>query len=123
MVTILCFGLTSLLIPVLIELCHLQAGLHPTNAGHTIAQVVILCGFYWLIMQILRLDEYHYFRYLLPNEPVSKAAVRKFTVEPSKVAVNQMKRPERELPQEPPLRGPRLRFNLFFKNHRMNKPL
>lgn len=72
MVTNLGFGLICLLIPVLIELFNLQASLSISNTGHTLFEVLILCGMYWLFMQILRLDERLYLRYWIKQKHISE---------------------------------------------------
>ena len=77
MVTNLCFGLTCLLIPMLIELLNLQAHLQLSNAGHSFMEVLIVCGIYWLFLQILRLDEQLYLRNLVDQLPLPDAPGQK----------------------------------------------
>jgi hypothetical protein len=55
MLTNVCWGLTILTIPVLIELFRVQAGLNLSATGHTIAElliVVIVGGLIWKIGQL-----------------------------------------------------------------------
>ncbi|HEY9075167.1 MAG TPA: hypothetical protein VIO61_01395 [Anaerolineaceae bacterium] len=65
MATNLCFGLTCLLIPVLIELFNLQAGFRTTNTGHALIEILILSVIFWMFIQILRLDKWLYLHYYL----------------------------------------------------------
>jgi hypothetical protein len=83
MVTNLCFGLTCLLIPVLIELFDLQSGFRTTNTGHALIEVLILCGIYWMFMQILRLDEWLYLRYYIQENPLLESKHHQAMIESS----------------------------------------
>lgn len=123
MVTNFCLGLTCLLIPVAIELFNLQAGLQLTNAGHAAAEVFILCGIYWLLMQILRLDAYLYLRNLLPREPAPKAAVQKMGAETNIDPAPLVKTPKNEPYREPALHGIQLLFRTRIKDHRTIKSI
>jgi hypothetical protein len=85
MVTNLCFGLTCLLIPVLIELFNLQTSLHISNTDHTLVEVLILCGMYWLFVQILRLDEWLYLRNFIQQE---RSLKQSFTKAKARITMN-----------------------------------
>lgn len=76
MITNFCFGLICLLIPLLIELLNLQAALRLSNTGHSIVEVLILCGAYWLFVQILRLDEWLYLRYFFEQKSIPEQRSR-----------------------------------------------
>lgn len=73
MVTNLCFGLTCLLIPITFLLWSWQAALQLTDTGHSIVEALIICGIFWLLIQILHLDELLYYRYFLKQREVSNA--------------------------------------------------
>ncbi len=64
MMTNICFGLTCLLIPLTVAMLRLQSGLHISSFDHTLVEILILCAFIWLMLQILRLDERLYYRWL-----------------------------------------------------------
>lgn len=120
MITNLCFGLTCLLIPILIELFKLQAGLNLSDAGHSFAEIFIFCAFCWLVVQILRLDKQIYLWNLSQQGPQPQTAARKI--------VNKMKNvplesPNPEQPKEPDFHGARPLFGTLFKNHRTVKSL
>ncbi len=125
MVTNLCFGLTCLLIPVLIELFNLQAGFHTTNMGHALIEVLILCGIYWLFMQILRLDEWLYLRNYFQERPISKPERRSARDESLVQPISHALAAERthiKQPKAAAFHWLRLPFENVLKNHRTVKP-
>jgi hypothetical protein len=123
MVTNLCFGLTCLLIPLLIELFYLQASLQLTDAGHTLVEVLIVCGIYWLFIQILRLDERLYLWNFAKLKPRSDATSRKIGRETSIEPISPLEHTKTEHLQEPAYLGRRMSFGTQIKNRRTIKPL
>lgn len=51
-------GLTVLTLPLMIFVFLWQERLNLSSTEHIVAQVLIVCGTYWLILQIIRLDEW-----------------------------------------------------------------
>ena len=123
MVTNLCFGLTFLLIPLLIELFYLQAGLQLTDAGHSIVEVLIVCGIYWLFIQILRLDERLYLWNFANRKPFSDATSRKIGRETSDEPNSLPEPTKTEQIQEPAFHGRQMSSGALIKNRRTIKPL
>lgn len=62
MLTNVCWGLTILTVPLLIELFRVQAGLNLSNTGHTTAEVLAVMIVGWLIWKISQLDYRLYLR-------------------------------------------------------------
>ena len=123
MITNICFGLAVLLIPLLIELFNLQAGLHLSGFGHSLAEVLILFLFYWLLLQILHLDELLYWRYYWQDK--NSSTPKNLNVEyierlplVQKTDIKKVKQT-----QKPIFHGLRMIFGGLFKNHRTVKPL
>ena len=54
------FLLTCLTIPVFIELFDLQSKLSLSSTGHTVVEVLIMLGIFWLILLIDRFDRWLY---------------------------------------------------------------
>lgn len=121
MITNLCFGLTFLLIPLLIELFNLQAGLHLSNFGHSLVEVIIVCLFYWLLMQILRLDDLlylrNYTRYIHPSIPKKVEHIK--NVQPFQRAETEQVKQTRKYIFHDLL----MTFGSLFKGHRTAKLL
>lgn len=71
------FGLALLLIPLMIELFAWEADLNVSILGHTLVGIVILFGIYWLIMQVIRLDEQLYLNRMIPSRTFPDATERR----------------------------------------------
>lgn len=122
MVTNLCFGLTCLLIPVLIELFNLQAGLHISYTGHALIEVLILCGAYWLFIQILRLDEWLYLRNLIQPTSFSQQERSNARRNAHVRRIVPVERSQTRQIKATAFHWPRIPIENFLKNHRTVKP-
>lgn len=125
MVTNLCFGLTCLLIPMLIELFNLQTGFRTTNTGHALIEVLIICGIYWLFTQILRLDEWLYLRNYFQERPILKPERRNAGHESLVQPIPQTLPVERthiKPSKAAAFLRPRIPIENLLKNHRTVKP-
>ena len=60
----ICFILTCLTIPLFLELFDIQSKLSLSSTGHTIVEVLIVLGIFWLILLIDRFDRWLYLRSL-----------------------------------------------------------
>lgn len=123
MVTNLCFGLTFLLVPLLIELFNLQAALRLSDTGHAAAEILILGGIFWLLMQILRLDEHLYLQALRQQEHKPEAAVQNIQKEIYPAPITQTGININGQPKDHALRRARLLLENIMKNRRTIKPL
>jgi hypothetical protein len=122
MLTNLCFGVTCLLIPVLIELFNLQAGLPISNTDHTLVEILILCGMYGLFLQILRLDERLYLQNLIQRKYISAPERRKATIEKHVQSSASAELTHPSQPKAAAFHRPRLPFENVDKDHRTVKP-
>lgn len=119
MVTNLCFGLTCLLLPLLIELFSLQAALELTDVGHSVAEVLIVCGIYWLFVQIIHLDERLYLWNFAKRKPLAEKIGRETSIEP----LSPLEPTRTEQIQGAAFHGRRMSSEALIKNRRTIKPL
>jgi len=122
MITNLCFGLTCLLIPLSFMLWNWQAALQLSNTGHLIVEGLIICGTFWLLEQILRLDEQLYYRYFLEHRDIPNTMNRQVRIDNGIARVQQNRTAPTEPLNTPAFHGLRMQFGNLLKNHRGIKP-